>query len=59
MKAKIVKESLDESLVIGGHKFDLIHINNQKIKVGKDGIIGDNRELISWNTIKILLQKYA
>jgi len=59
MRAKTIKEKLDESISMGGHHFDVLKINNEKVKAGKEGILGDNRELISWNTIKILLDRYA
>ena len=58
MKALLVKESLDESIKLGGHVYDVIKIGKKRIKVGKDGILGDNGENIYWDTIEMLLKKY-
>jgi hypothetical protein len=56
---KIVKESLDESLNYGGHVYDVIKVGNDKIKAGKEGILGDKGQLIPWNIVKVLLKKYS
>jgi len=59
MKRKIVKESLNESIKIEGHYYDVIHLKNGgRVKVGKDGILGDNNEFISWAIIRMLSKKY-
>jgi hypothetical protein len=64
MKKKLVKESLEEPIVMesikmGNHQYDVFKIGSlTKIFAGKDGILGKDGELISWDIVKQLMQKF-
>ena len=61
--SKIVKESLNEELQEGlrlhGVTYNAVKTSDGTVHVGHEGILGDNHTLISWDTIKNLMSKYA
>jgi len=59
MRAKIVKESLTESIKIQGHIYDQYKLGpHETIIAGKDGILGKGDSHIPWEMIKKLMIKY-
>ena len=63
MKTKLVKESLDEpineTIKMKGHDYDVFKIGNlSNIFAGREGILGKDGELISWDIVKQLMQKF-
>ena len=58
MKAKLVKEDINELLKSDGVTYDRVKIGNDVIFVGKEGIMGRNENLVSWDIIFKLANKY-
>lgn len=58
MRAKLVNEDLNENIKFEGHEFKIISVNDEKIYVGKEGILGHDNVLLSWNMIHKLEQQY-
>ncbi len=61
-EVKLVKESIDEpineTIQMGGHKYEIFKINGiSKVFVGKEGLLGKDGTLISWDIVKKLMQK--
>jgi hypothetical protein len=59
---KLVKESLDEpvneAIQMGGHNYDIFKIDGtSKVFAGKEGLLGKDGTLISWDIVKKLMQK--
>jgi len=59
---KLVKESIDESInetiQMEGHNYDIFKIDGvSKIFAGKDGLLGKDGTLISWDMVKKLMKK--
>jgi hypothetical protein len=59
---KLVKESIDEpineSIQMGGHNYDVFKIDGvSKVFAGKEGLLGKDGALVSWDIIKKLMQK--
>jgi hypothetical protein len=59
---KLVKESLDEpvneTIQMGGHNYDIFKIDGlSKVFAGKEGLLGKDGTLISWDIVKKLMQK--
>lgn len=57
-QSELQKHSMDENFKINGHEFNVIKMPEGSIYVGKDGILGDNNVIISWNVINKLMKKY-
>ena len=49
---------VDENVKFGGHEYQVVRIDTGIIKVGKDGILGDNSVLIPWNIVLKLIEKF-
>jgi hypothetical protein len=60
---KLVKESIDEpvneTIKFGGHAYDVFRAGDTKVFAGKEGLLGKDGELISWDTVKKLMQKFG
>jgi hypothetical protein len=66
---KIVKESLEEGDIQGisesggfrfdGTTYDVLKTGEGVILAGEQGILGHKNTLISWETLKRLIQKYS
>ena len=59
---KIVRESLNESgsIKLDGEIYDVIKFDNhQHVYVGKNGVMGHNDVLLSWDVLKKLIEKYS
>jgi hypothetical protein len=59
---KLVKESIDEpvneTIQMGGHNYDVFKIDGvSKVFAGKEGLLGKDGTLISWDIVKKLMQK--
>ena len=60
---KLVKESIDEpvneTIKFDGHAYDIFRIGDEmKVFAGPEGLLGKDG-LISWDTIKKLMQKFG
>ena len=59
---KLVKESIDEpvneTIKMGGHDYEIFKIDGvSKVFAGKEGLLGKDGTLVSWDIIKKLMQK--
>ena len=52
------EQPIDENFKAANHEFNMIHLGNETIYVGKEGILGDREVFIPWKIIAQLLQKY-
>jgi len=59
MKAKLVKENLNEAYRKDGHNFDVHKIGlHEYIWVGNDGVMGNDNYFLSWELLKQMAKKY-
>jgi hypothetical protein len=61
--SKLVKESIDEpvneTIKFGGHAYDIFRIGDDtKVFAGPEGLLGKDGDLISWDVVKKLMQKF-
>lgn len=59
---KLVKESLEkpvnETIQMAGHNYEVFKIDGlSKVFAGKEGLLGKDGTLISWDIVKKLMQK--
>jgi len=58
MKAKLVKEDINENIKFKGHEFKIIKLNRDSIYVGEEGLLGHDNVLIPWDLIEKLKKQY-
>ena len=55
-----LKIKLREGIKLNGHEYEFFQFENgAKVLVGKSGILGHDNQLITWEELEILKNKYT
>ena len=59
MRAKLIRQFLNENFKLGSHEYIKFHLNNGDVYASREGILADDHVFVSWYIIKKLLKKFG